>query len=495
MLSLNVVALQVVVPLIGAPVCAIWGRNILGWLISTVVTWMAFVCSIALLHQVLCCGAISYVMGGWLAPWGIEYKVDHLSALILVLISGIASILMPFAYNTVTTEIRTDQHRLFYTMYLLTFTGLLGMTITGDAFNAFVFMEISSLSAYVLVALGKKRNSLYASFQYLTLGTIGATFFVLGVGILYMLTGTLNMADLTVRLPQYHSNPAFYAAFCFIWVGLGLKLALFPLHLWLPNAYTFAPSLISTLFAATGTKVGVYLLLRFTFTVFQTPQNLQLLNIENVILALAFAGVLAASVVAIYQTDVRKLLAYSSVAQIGYIMIGIALTSERGLIGAIIHLFNHGLMKAALFAAVGAMALKAGDVSLQRLSGIARQMPLTLAAFIVAALSLIGIPGTVGFVSKWYLLLAVLEAPYFLSVLGTFSLIGGSLLSIIYMWRIVEVVYFEVPREPLLEITDPPWPTLITLWTLSGLCIVLGLATNFTIGMAQLAAQSLLGLI
>ena len=147
MLSLNIAALQVVIPLIGAPICAIFGRSVLGWTISTVATWAALFCSITLLYQVLCCGPISYVMGGWLAPWGIEYKVDHLSALILVLISGVASISMPFAYNVVSKEISVDQHRLFYTMYLLTFTGLLGMTITGDAFNAFVFMEISSLSA------------------------------------------------------------------------------------------------------------------------------------------------------------------------------------------------------------------------------------------------------------------------------------------------------------------------------------------------------------
>ena len=495
MLSLNIAALQVVVPLIGAPICAIFGRRMLGWLISTFVTWTAFVISIALLHEVLCCGTISYVMGGWLAPWGIEYKVDHLSALILVLVSGVASILMPFAYNLVAKEISADQHRLFYTMYLLTFTGLLGMAITGDAFNAFVFMEISSLSAYVLVALGKKRNALYAAFQYLTLGTIGATFFVIGVGLLYMLTGTLNMADLSTRLPQHYSNSVFYVAFCFIVVGLGLKLALFPLHLWLPNSYTFAPSLISALFAATGTKVGIYLLLRFIFTVFQTPQNTQLLSINAVILALAFSGVLAASIVAIYQTDVRRLLAYSSIAQIGYIMIGIALTSQQGLIGAIVHLFNHGLMKAALFAAIGAVALKTGDVSLRRLSGIAKQMPLTLAAFIIATLSLIGIPGTVGFISKWYLLLAVLESPGFLGLLGAASIIGGSLLSVIYMWRIVEVAYFENPGEPVSRIKEAPWPTLVTIWTLSGLCIVFGLATDLTIGMAQFAAQSLLGLI
>ena len=147
-------------------------------------------------------------------------------------------------------------------------------------------------------------------------------------------------------------------------------------------------------------------------------------------------------------------------------MIGVALSSEHGLIGAIIHLFNHGLMKAALFAAVGAVALKTGDVSLRKLTGIAKQMPLTLGAFIVAALSLIGIPGTVGFISKWYLLLAVLETPNFMGLLGTFSIIGGSLLSVIYIWRIVEVVYFESPKEPASETKEANWHTLLTLSTL-----------------------------
>ena len=493
MISVNITALQVVIPLIGAPLCAIFGRGPLAWVISTALTWTAFAISIVLLYKVLCCGTISYVMGGWLAPWGIEYRVDYLSALVLMLVSGVASALMPFAYGVVSKEIPSSQHRLFYTMYLLTFTGLLGMTITGDAFNAFVFMEISSLSAYVLVALGQKRRALYASFQYLILGTIGATFFVIGVGLLYMLTGTLNMVDLSGRLAQHDASPVFYAAFCFIFVGLSLKLALFPLHLWLPNSYAFAPSVISALFAATGTKVGIYLLLRFIFTVFQVPENPQLLHIGNLILPMAFAGVLVTSLVAIYQTDVRRLLAYSSVAQIGYILIGIALTSEPGLIGAIVHLFNHGLMKAALFAAVGAMALKTGGVSLRQISGIGRQMPLTMAAFVVAALSLIGIPGTVGFISKWYLLLAVLEESSILGNLAAACIILGSLLSVVYVWRVVEVAYFGSPSESMGQLKDPSWHILLTLWILAGSCILFGLATDLTVGMAHLAAQSLVG--
>ena len=226
--------------------------------------------------------------------------------------------------------------------------------------------------------------------------------------------------------------------------------------------------------------------------VFHVPENPQLLNLGNLILALSFSGVLITSVVAIYQTDVRRLLAYSSVAQIGYIMIGVALASEQGLAGAIIHLFNHGLMKATLFAAIGVIALKAGGVSLKELSGIGRKMPLTMAAFTIASLSLIGIPGTVGFISKWYLLMAVLDQASILGTVAAISIIVGSLLSVIYMWRIVEVAYFGAPEEPTDQQKDPPWPTLLTLWILSGLCILFGLATNLTVGMAHFAAQSLL---
>ena len=229
------------------------------------------------------------------------------------------------------------------------------------------------------------------------------------------------------------------------------------------------------------------------FTVFQVAENPQLLHISNLILPMAFAGVLVTSVVAIYQTDVRRLLAYSSVAQIGYILIGIALTSERGLIGAIVHLFNHGLMKAALFAAVGAIALKTGGVSLRQISGIGRQMPLTMAAFVVASLSLIGIPGTVGFISKWYLLLAVLEESSILGILAAGCIILGSLLSVVYVWRVVEVAYFGKPNESVDQLKDPSWHILLTLWILAGSCILFGLATDLTVGMAHLAAQSLVG--
>ena len=494
MIGLNLAALQVMVPLIGAPLCTLFGRGARAWVLSTALTWCAFAISIALLVEVLCCGTISYVMGGWLAPWGIEYRVDYLSALVLLLITGVASAVMPFAYHSVISEVSREKHRLFYTAYLLTFAGLLGMVMTGDAFNAFVFMEIASLSAYVLIGLGRNRRALYASFQYLVLGTIGATFFLIGVGLLYMLTGTLNMVDLSERLSGQHDNRVLFAAFSFLVVGLSLKLALFPLHLWLPNSYAYAPSIVTVLLVATGTKVAVYLLLRFGFTVLQVNQHHELLSIIDLLLPLALIGMFAGSIVAIYQTDIKRLLAYSSISQIGYILLGIALASERGLIGAIVHVFNHGVMKAGLFVAVGAIALHAGGSSVNNLAGLGKRMPLTMAAFTVCALSLIGIPGTVGFISKWYLVLAALETGTTRGIIAAIGVISASLVAIIYVWRLVEVAYFTNPSNVEASVTEASWPTLLSLWILAGSCLVFGLATDLTVGVSRLAARMLLGI-
>ena len=254
-------------------------------------------------------------------------------------------------------------------MYCLCLAGLLGMTITGDAFNLFVFLEIASLSTYVLIALGRDRRALLAAFQYLILGTIGATFFVIGVGLLYLKTGTLNIADMAERLPGYSSERSVLAALAFITVGMSLKLALFPLHLWLPNAYTFAPSAVTAFLAATATKVSVYVLLRFYFDVFGLQLVTEVLPMREILMGLSILAIVSASLVAVLQTDLKRLFAYSSVAQIGYITLGVSLASVDGLTAAIVHLFNHGITKGALFLLLGIVAYHAGRTPLDGCAG------------------------------------------------------------------------------------------------------------------------------
>jgi len=488
-IGLNLAALQVVVPLFGAPLCTLIGRGARAWAFSLLVTWAAFALAIALMVEVTESGPISYMMGDWPAPWGIEYRVDFLNAFVVLFVTGVAAAVIPFAYHSVAAEIPADRHRLFYTAYLLTLAGLLGMAVTGDAFNAFVFMEISSLSGYVLISLGRDRRALYASYQYLVLGTIGATFFVIAVGLLYIATGTLNMADLAARIPALEGNLVVLAAYAFLLVGLSLKVALFPLHLWLPNAYTFAPSMVSALLAATATKVGIYLILRFMFGVFGADFAVGAHPVTILLMPLALVAAVSGSLVAITQVNVKRVLAYSSVAQIGYIVIGIAFASLTGLTGAVVHLFNHALMKGAMFLALGCVMLRTGGTRIEHLAGLGRRMPLTMAAFVAAGLSMIGVPGTVGFVSKWYLVLAALEAGWWPVAV---VIIAASLLAIAYVWRVVEAAYFTEPDAER-EVREAPWPMVAATWVLAGACVVFGLATDVTVGTARMAAAMLLG--
>ncbi|MFQ5959382.1 MAG: proton-conducting transporter membrane subunit, partial [Alphaproteobacteria bacterium] len=352
MISPHLAALQVVIPLLSAPLCAVLRRGTVAWLVTTAVAWLAFAIALALLAQVTADGPIAYEMGGWAAPWGIEYRIDRLNAFVLVIVAGAGALVTPAAYRSVAREVAPERQHLFYAAFLLALTGLLGVAVTGDAFNLYVFLEIASLASYTLVALGGDRRALSAAFQYLALGTIGATFILIGVGLLYMMTGTLNMADLASRIPGLAEARTVRAAFAFIVVGAGLKLALFPLHLWLPNAYTYAPSVISAFLAATATKVGVYVLVRFVFTIFGAHFAFEVMPLGEILMVFALIAAFVGSLVAIFQTNVKRMLAYSSIAQIGYMALGISFASANGLIAGVVHLFNHAAMKGTLFLAL-----------------------------------------------------------------------------------------------------------------------------------------------
>ena len=483
-------ALQVVIPLISAPIAVLIRHGGIAFAVVTAAAWTAFVTAILLWLQVGSAGDISYHIGNWAPPWGIEYRVDALSAFVLVLVSGVATVTLIYAWRSAAAEIPRDQLYLFYALFSLCVSGLLGMTATGDAFNLFVFMEIASLSSYVLIALGRDRRALLAAYQYLILGTIGATFYVIGVGLLYLVTGTLNIADIAARLPQAQDARAVPAALAFITVGVSLKLALFPLHFWLPNAYAHAPSAVTAFLAATATKVSVYVLLRFYFGIFGVQLVTKSLPTPGILLALSILAIVSASLVALWQADLKRLFAYSSVAQIGYITLGISFASQEGLTAAVVHLFNHGITKGALFLLVGGIALRAGSASLECARGLGRRMPLTSLGIVLAGLSLIGVPGTAGFISKWYLVLAAIAAgQWWLAAL----VVATSLIAVAYVWRFVEAAYLSAPGERTPAAGEIPPAMLLPGWLLVGACLWFGLDTSYTVGGASRAAQLLLG--
>jgi len=482
--------LQVIVPLLAAPACIILRRPGWVWLFALLVSGSAFLISIALLQQVADSGVIVYELGGWEAPWGIEYRIDTLNSILTLIITGISTIVLLAAHTSIQAEIPADRQTLFYVLYLLSLAGMLGIVTTGDAFNVFVFLEISSLSAYALIALGRDRRALWASYQYLIMGSIGATFILIGIGLMYQMTGTLNMEDLSRRLPEVAQTRTVFTAFAFLIVGICLKLALFPLHLWLPNAYAYAPSIVTAFLAATATKVALYLLIRFTYSVFGGSFSFTTLPLQTLFVVLGLLGVFVASTTAIYQKNVKLLFAYSSVAQIGYMIVGYSIGTTAGLMATLLHMFNHALMKGALFLALGAVMYRIGSVQLRDFHGLGRQMPFTMAAIVVGSLSLIGVPLTVGFVSKWYLVLAAVENGWWpVAVL----ILLGSLLAIVYTWRIVEAAYFKAPQASIEQVKEAPLSYLVPVWMLVSANIYFGIDTRLGVHVATSAAQSLFG--
>lgn len=481
MLALHLPILPVIIPLLAAPLCALIKNTRTAWIWAFLALALAFAASLCLIYGTLESKELSYAFGGWRPPIGIEYRLDTLNAFMLVLVSGIGTIMLPF----ILPERRSP---LFYTLLLLCMSGMLGILATHDIFNMYVFLEIASLSTYALIAMGNDRRALTAAYEYLILGTIGATFFLIGVGLLYMMTGSLNLSDIATRLPNVQDMRPVYGAFCFIILGLALKAALFPLHVWLTNAYTYAPSFVSAFLSATATKVSLYVMIRMIFSLFGQDFSLHAIPFGFIFILFGATAVLVGSLAALYRENVKSLLAFSSVAQVGYIVIGIGIATETALAASIVHMANHALAKGALFLAAGCVVFRTGGSSIEHFRGLGKQMPWTMAAFTLAGLSLIGLPFTAGFVSKWTLLLALLEPGRWELVMVT---IAGSLLAIIYIGRVLEAAYFHPPKSRAYR--EAPPAMLIPLWILTLLNLYFGFDTEFTLGIAYKAAAQLMG--
>ena len=485
-------ALLIVVPLLAAPACALLRSPTFAWGFATVVSAASFVVAVALAARVSDGSEIAYLLGGWAAPWGIEYRIDALNALVVVVVSGASTVSLVHARLGVAREVRRELVGLFYTAWLLCLTGMLGIAITGDVFNVFVFLEIASLSTYVLVALGPGPAALLASFRYLVLGSIGATFFLVGVGLLYMMTGTLNMADLADRIGDVAHTRTVAAGVVFVVLGIGLKAAVFPLHAWLPAAYAHAPSSAAAFLAGTSTKVSVYVLARFLFDLFGVDLAFERLGFGVLLIPLAIAGVLAGSAVAVFQDSVKRLLAWSSIAQLGYMVLGLGLATAGGVAASLLHLFNHAVMKVALFLAIGNLVFRVGSDALENLAGLGRRMPWTMGALLVAAMSIVGVPLTAGFVSKWYLLRASLaEGMWPIAVV----ILVSSLLAAVYMWRVVSAAFFTEARPDTVQAHahEAHWTMVAPVVVLAFANVWFGVETSFSVGFAEMASAVLFG--
>ncbi|NJB67114.1 multicomponent Na+:H+ antiporter subunit D [Desulfobaculum xiamenense] len=474
-------ALILIAPLLSAFAVAIggWFGRRIHFPVAVAALGVSVLSAIGLLLEVLADGPFSYRLGGWAPPFGIEYYIDYLNALVLVLVSGLGFV------NLIAT--RPDVERcyegkvpVFYTLYLLSVAGHLGIVVTGDAFNLYVLLEIAALSGYALLAMGSARSAL-STLRYLFMGTVGASFYLLGVGYMYIMTGSLNMQDLASILPGLYGNPAIMASFGLVLAGVFVKMAFFPVHAWLPGAYGDAGSPASSLIAPMTTKVMVYAMIRMMLTVY-TPDFVFSSPVfcEGVVWA-AVAAMLAGAFFALASRDLKRMLTFILISEVGYMVGGAWLGNRVGMTGSILHIVNDAVMTLCVFLCVGCIAYRNRSTRFEDLKGLFRRQPFTMAALVIGALAMIGVPPTCGFFSKWYLILGGLQAGHFGFVA---ALVLSSLINIVLFFRIFEIAYFEPFAEghghehghgPAPEpINDAPWSMVVPLLLVAAGLIVLG---------------------
>ncbi len=438
MLMRNLPVLIVLSPLCAALLCLLLtGINrYLGRTVVVLATLASLVMSVIQLREVVAGGPIHYAIGNYKPPFGIEFVIDSVNALVIVMITVIGFLTVLFAENF--GDRRPVVKGGANTILALLITGLLGMASTGDVFNLYVFLEITSLSAYCLIALGGSRG-VVSAYRYMLVGTVAATFYLLGVAILYGATGTLNMGDMKEILDQGGYDKVMLVAMCFLIAAFGIKMALFPFHGWQPSAYTHAEPGTRPLITGVMGKIPALAMFRFFYCIFGTDfayfrYILVLLGIFSV------CGMLYGSLMAMSQNDIRKILAYSSVAQIGYISLGFAIGTPAALAGSFLHMLGHAFMKGGLFFCTGAIRYKYGTVDINDFGRIYKKMPLTCGLLTIAALSMIGIPPTAGFFSKWYLALAAARQQEWLYLA---VLVISSLLNAVYFFKLIEKVFIQ----------------------------------------------------
>jgi len=488
----NLPALLVVVPLLLAPVNSLLHSASLAWMLTLIGAGSSFIAALMLQSITENGVRISYHLGNWEPPWGIEFVVDSATSLTLVVMTGLGFIATLAARRLVSSEINDKDSGKFYAAWMLVSGGLFGLVMTADAFNLFVFLEISALASAILIGMGAgtDRRALVAGFHYLVIGAVGATFYVIGVGFIYAMTGTLNMGDMAARIPEAGGGAVLHVGFGFMVAGMLVKAAIFPVHIWLPAAYSYAPSAVSTLLAAIATKAALYVLARIVFTIFGGVPEIADIALSNVIVPLAIGGIFIGTVMAIYEADIKKMFAHSSVAQIGYIALGLGLATPAGVSASFIHIANHALIKGGIFMAIGGFVAALGArANLDSITGIGRRMPITATAFLICGLSLAGLPLTAGFISKLYLVRAILETESYLILA---LVLISSALSVVYLWKIMEVMWMQPAPVRSPKLAENP-AIYLPLWIVAFGNIWFGIDASWLVAAARSAATALLG--
>lgn len=441
--------------------------------ISLVVLVVMVVVSILNVVSIINHGEVRYAFSGWTAPLGIEWVADALASVIMVALSVLGLLALVFAGPTSPQDLGGRIVH-YYTLILLLISALTGIVFAGDLFNLFVFLEVGALSSYALVGVAGGR-ALFAAFRYLVLGTLGASLYLLGVSYFYAASGTLNMADMAERLPQLLTSKAVVGGLLFMFIGLGIKMAMVPFHAWLPDAYTYAPESVSPILAALVTKVAllgwvriIYWVLGAKVIVYDIP----------VLLLVGVLGTLAAvigAVLALAQRDIKMMFAYGGISHIGIILIGVSQGNQTGFVGGVFYLLNDAVMQAALFFLAGVAICQYGVRTVEEMGKIGKQAPWFTGGLIVLALGMIGLPPTGGFFGKWYIILGALEANNYVAVA---AVLLSTLLTLAYFVKLFEGIFRQTTIPSDMLPSDIPLSYKLSVGVSSAAVVILGLLSD-----------------
>lgn len=452
---------------------------------------LCLVLSVLTLEHVAQTGTFVYKVGHFAAPWGIEIKIGYLESIMSVMFTFIAALIIWASFYSAEHEIKEKNIRLYYTLCGVLLASLLGIIYSNDIFNCFVFIEISSIAASGIVVIKDKKENIKAALKYLILSSLGSGLVLMGIAFLYSITGNLNIDYIHQELVNVNSlyHNTLIISLGLFTVGLGVKSAMFPLHIWLPDAHTYAPSSSSAMLSALVLKAYIILYIKIVYRLFgiELVNSLQVLDI---VLVLGASGMLAGSILAILQKDLKRMIAYSSVAQIGYIFFGIGLGNVMGLIAAIFHIVSHALTKSALFLVAGNMIHETHSKEIRSLKGIGVEMPVTMGIFTTCALSMVGIPLFIGFNSKWNFALAIIDSN---KILFIAVLVASSVLNAVYYLPVIINGFFgeENIKDKIFRSKEKPIRVLLPELILAFAIVYFGISSK---GIIDLITKSISGL-
>jgi len=437
-------------------------------LISDIIANFILGVLVVLVFSLLNSPVLVYKVGGWMPvkgiPIGIYLVLDGLSLLLLIIINmiGLISLIFSISYMR-----RFTNRPLYYTLFLLMIAGMNGVVMGGDLFNIYVFLEVAAIASYSLVAFGTEADELEASFKYQVMGTVASAFILLGIIIIYSITGTLNLADIgRVLKDEVTEAPIILTGVLFL-VGFGLKGAMMPFHAWLPDAHPSAPAPISAMLSGVLIKaIGIYTLVRIMFNVVGVIPLF-----STIMLYISAISMTAGAFLAFAQWDFKRLLAYSSISQMGYVMLGIWLMTPLGILGGLFHMLNHSVFKSLLFLNSGAVVYGTGSRQLKRLGGLNQKMPITSSTSLIASMSIAGIPPFNGFWSKLIIIMACIQSRHFF--LAGLAVVV-SVMTLVYYLKVQRYAFWGELQLTLKDIREVPFAMCFSMILLAFLCTIMG---------------------